>query len=117
MKSRSPSSVGLSLFSLMYSYLQRLVVNSSATRLFRRLHAHSLFGKLSFGMTSVAYLGRVISVDGVATDGDKVEAVTSWLHLPGPYGVLQEVHIGIRPHRGATHQLAREGHLPLVTEG
>lgn len=85
----------------------RLVVNSSATRQggFRRLHAHSLFGKLSFGMTFVAYLGHVISVDGIAMDGDKVEAVTSWLQLPGPYGVLQEVHTGLRPHRATTHQL------------
>jgi hypothetical protein len=45
------------------------------------LRHHALFvkrSKCSFGDTLAAYLGHVISVDGVAMDNDKVEAVTTW---------------------------------------
>jgi hypothetical protein len=45
------------------------------------MRAHSLHLKrsnCSFGASSVAYLGNVISADGVAMDSDKVDAVTSW---------------------------------------
>ena len=34
--------------------------------------------KCSFATSSVAYLGHIISADGVAMDPSKVEAVTSW---------------------------------------
>ena len=34
--------------------------------------------KCSFGATSAAYLGHVISADGVAMDADKVAAVAAW---------------------------------------
>jgi len=46
------------------------------------LRAHRLHlkrSKCSFGATSVAYLGHVISGDGVAMDADKVAAVAAWL--------------------------------------
>jgi hypothetical protein len=54
---------------------------------FNELRAHRLHlkrSKYSFGMTSVAYLGHVISADGMAMDVDKVAAVAAWPtpHLP-----------------------------------
>ena len=45
------------------------------------LRAHRLHlkrSKCSFGATSVAYLGHVISADGVAMDANKVVAVAAW---------------------------------------
>jgi hypothetical protein len=48
---------------------------------FNELRAHHLHlkrSKCSFGTTSVAYLGHVISVDGVAMDADKVAAIAAW---------------------------------------
>jgi hypothetical protein len=39
---------------------------------------HVKRSKCSFGERSVAYLGHVISANGVTMDGDKVEAVASW---------------------------------------
>jgi len=45
------------------------------------LRAHRLHlkrSKCSFGATSVAYLGHVISKDGVAMDADKVAVVAAW---------------------------------------
>jgi hypothetical protein len=46
------------------------------------LRAHQLHlkrSKCSFGASSVAYLGHVISAGGIAMDADKVAAVASWL--------------------------------------
>lgn len=43
--------------------------------------AHSLFlkrSKCTFAASSVSYLGHIISADGVAMDGDKVQAVATW---------------------------------------
>jgi hypothetical protein len=40
--------------------------------------------KCSFGATTVAYLGHVISEDGVAMDADKVEAIRAW---PAPRSI------------------------------
>jgi hypothetical protein len=48
---------------------------------FQLMRAHRLFIKHSkcvFGSTSMAYLGHIISVDGVAMDPDKVSTVASW---------------------------------------
>jgi hypothetical protein len=48
---------------------------------FEQLQAHKLYLKKSkcfFGARSMAYLGHVISVDGVAMDGKKVQVVLSW---------------------------------------
>ncbi|KAK1616269.1 hypothetical protein QYE76_021786 [Lolium multiflorum] len=48
---------------------------------FNELRAHRLHlkrSKCSFATTSVAYLGHVISADGVAMDADKVAAVAAW---------------------------------------
>ena len=45
------------------------------------LCVHSLFAKRSkciFGASSIAYLGHVISAQGVAMDPDKVQAITTW---------------------------------------
>ena len=45
------------------------------------LRAHRLHlkcSKCSFGASSMAYLGHVISAGGVAMDADKVAAVASW---------------------------------------
>ena len=57
---------------------------------FTALRAHSLFlkrSKRSFGAFSVAYLGHVISADGVAMDSDKVTVVASWPTPRSPRGV------------------------------
>jgi transposase InsO family protein len=54
------------------------------------LRAHGLFlkqSKCSFGTSSVAYLGHVISENGVAMDSDKVDAVTAWPVPRFPRGV------------------------------
>ena len=48
---------------------------------FRTLQDHQLFLKRSkcvFGQSSVAYLGHVISKEGVAMDKQKVQAVLDW---------------------------------------
>jgi hypothetical protein len=48
---------------------------------FEQLQAHKLYLKKSkcfFGARSVAYLGHVISADGVVMDGEKVHVVLSW---------------------------------------
>jgi len=49
--------------------------------IFDTLRSHHLKvkrSKCAFATSSVAYLGHVISADGVAMDSDKVAAVTSW---------------------------------------
>jgi hypothetical protein len=50
-----------------------IVLNALRTH---RLHLKR--SKCSFGASSVAYLGHVISTEGVAMDADKVAAVASW---------------------------------------
>jgi hypothetical protein len=49
--------------------------------IFNELRAHRLHlkcSKCSFGTTSIAYLGHVISAEGVTMDADKVAAVAAW---------------------------------------
>lgn len=46
--------------------------------LIRRHQLHLKRSKCSFGAGTVAYLGHVISADGVAMDEDKVVAVKTW---------------------------------------
>jgi hypothetical protein len=49
--------------------------------IFNELRAHHLHlkrSKCSFGTTSVAYLGHVISAEGIAMDADKVTTVAAW---------------------------------------
>ncbi|XP_066313550.1 uncharacterized mitochondrial protein AtMg00860-like [Miscanthus floridulus] len=58
--------------------------------IFTALRAHGLYlrrSKCSFGSLSVAYLGHVISADGIAMDSDKVAAVASWPMPHSPRGV------------------------------
>ena len=48
---------------------------------FNELRVHRLHlkrSKCSFGTSSVAYLGHVISANGVAMDADKIVAVSAW---------------------------------------
>jgi hypothetical protein len=59
--------------------------------LFRTLQDHQLFlkrSKCGFGLSSVAYLGHVISEEGVAMDQQKVQAVLDW-PLPRSARVVQ----------------------------
>jgi hypothetical protein len=45
------------------------------------LHQHQLFvnrSKCAFGVTSISYVGHIISVDGVAMDPAKVQAMADW---------------------------------------
>ena len=54
------------------------------------LRAHRLHlkrSKCSFGASSVAYLGHVISAGGVSMDTDKVAAVASWPTPWSAYGL------------------------------
>ena len=51
--------------------------------------------KCSFGATSVAYLGHVISADSVAMDADKVAAVAAWPSPRSARGLL--VLVGYYP--------------------
>ena len=44
----------------------------------RAHHLHLKRSKCSFGATSVAYLGHVISEGGITMDADKVAAVAAW---------------------------------------
>jgi hypothetical protein len=49
--------------------------------IFNELRAHRLHLKrlkCLFGMTSIAYLGHVISAEGVTMDADKVTTVVAW---------------------------------------
>lgn len=43
-----------------------------------QLHTRHLFTKCFFGEPSVAYLDHIISVEGIAMDTAKVEAVEAW---------------------------------------
>lgn len=55
--------------------------------IFDALLAHALFlkrSKCTFGAPSVAYLGHVISTNGVAMDSDKVDVVASCLEPCSP---------------------------------
>lgn len=50
-------------------------------KVFQRLHAEGLklsLEKCQFYQTSVTYLGHVVSAEGITTDPQKLEAVTSW---------------------------------------
>lgn len=52
--------------------------------MFDVLRAHDLRIKASkclFGQTTVAYLGHIISTDGVAVDSQKVQCILKWPHL------------------------------------
>jgi hypothetical protein len=60
-------------------HLQHVSIVLNALRAHR---LHLKCSKCSFGATSVAYLGHVISIDGVAMDADKVMAVSL---CPTPY--------------------------------
>jgi hypothetical protein len=54
------------------------------------LRSNHLFitqSKCSFGTTSVAYLGHVISAEGVAVATSKVESITSWPIPRSPRGL------------------------------
>jgi hypothetical protein len=56
-------------------HLQHVAIVFNELRAYR---LHLKRSKCSFGMTSVAYLGHVISVEGVVMDADKVAAVAAW---------------------------------------
>ena len=56
------------------------------------LRKHQLFAKLSkceFGLSSVTYLGHIVSDKGIATDPEKVKAVQEWPPLKNVHEVRQ----------------------------
>jgi hypothetical protein len=65
---------------LIYSstWLEHLQHVGIVLHALRAHHLHLKRAKCSFGATSVAYLGHVISEGGVVMDADKVGAVSSW---------------------------------------
>lgn len=73
---------------LIYSKTEHDHVHHVATVL-DTLMAHSLVlngKKCHFGVTQVAYLGHIISCDGVSVDHDKIKAVSDW---PSPKSVSE----------------------------
>jgi hypothetical protein len=94
---------------------------------FTTLRAHGLFlkrSKCSFGAVSVAYLGHVISADGVAMERQggrcrlvAAAALSTWgAWLPGPRRLLQEVHPRLRLHRGPLTRLLRKEAFVWIAE-
>lgn len=41
-------------------------------------HLHLKKSKYSFGVPHISYLGHIVSVEGVATDSNKIKAVNDW---------------------------------------
>ncbi|XP_039822649.1 uncharacterized mitochondrial protein AtMg00860-like [Panicum virgatum] len=63
---------------------------------------HQLFlkkSKCEFGRSSVAYLGHVISAEGVAMDQQKVQAVLDWPPPKSPRAVRGFLGLAVYYHR------------------
>jgi hypothetical protein len=81
--------------------------------------------KCSFVTSSVAYLGHVISDEGITMDHEKNEAVTSWPQPRSMCGLCSFVrlagyylvHLGLRHDCNAPHPAAQEGGLFLDSRG
>jgi hypothetical protein len=91
-----------------------------------KLHEHQLYvkkSKCAFGARSVAYIGHVISIDGIAMDRQKVQTGHHRLagvmncvccaRVPGLGGLLASLHLGIRLHHGTPATVAAQGGVPL----
>nr|XP_051211532.1 uncharacterized protein LOC127329025 [Lolium perenne] len=80
--SNAPTTFQALMNDVLSPYLRRFAEHlQHVAIIFNELRAHRLHlkrPKCSFGMTSVAYLGHVISADGVTMDADKVTAVAAW---------------------------------------
>ena len=104
-----------------------LIYSSSWTEHLRHVHTvlrtlqdHQLFlkkSKCEFGRSSVAYLGHVISAEGVAMHQQKVQAVLDWpppnsacgVRLPWAGGLLPPLHPRLQHNSGAALRTAQGG--------
>ncbi|XP_059306412.1 uncharacterized mitochondrial protein AtMg00860-like [Lycium ferocissimum] len=57
-----------------------------ALRLLKEKKFYAIFSKCEFGLSSVAYLGHVVSKDGIMVDPKKIVAVRDW---PTPISVTE----------------------------
>lgn len=66
---------------VIYSRSKEGHVQHVTTKVFQLLEQHKLYvnqKKCEFGRTQVAYLGHVISQEGVSIDTDKIKSMTQW---------------------------------------
>ena len=76
---------------------------------------YAKFTKCEFWLSKVAFLGHVVSDEGVSVDPQKIEAVTKWPRPKNPTGVrsfsgLARYYRKFVENRHPSLQLDQEGH-------
>nr|GFB16619.1 putative reverse transcriptase domain-containing protein [Tanacetum cinerariifolium] len=74
-------------------------------QILRQEKLYAKFSKCEFWLSSVAFLGHIVSAEGITMDPAKVEAITKW---PRPTSVTEEGMIaGIKVEEEIIHDLER----------